>query len=118
MGQKIFRKAHAWLLRQEMTYIWKPMPLDQIPKETIDKVVAALENSKYDWRTIDGIISETDLSFNDVFAVLTKLNEEGKLVQARNPDEGGRDLFTTRQYYNKTRSLIDKIRSSLVDGPV
>ena len=101
-----------------MTYVWKPMPLDQIPKETIDKVVAALENGKYDWRTIDGIIRETELSFNDVFSVLKKLDVEGKLVQARNPDENGRDLFTTREYYNKTRSLIDKIKSSWADGPI
>jgi len=101
-----------------MTYVWKPVPLDKIPKETTDKVVAALENSKYDWRTIEGVTRETGLSFNDVFSVLKKLDLEGKLVQARNPDEKGRDLFTTREYYNKTRSLIDKIKSSWADGPI
>jgi hypothetical protein len=118
LGRKIFRMAYARLVRHEMTYIWKPVPLDQIPKETIDKVVAALENNEYDWRTIDGITRETNLSFNDIFSVLTKLELEGKLVRARNPDEKGRDLFTTRDYYNKSRGFIDKIRSSLADGPV
>jgi hypothetical protein len=106
------------LARQEMTYVWKPVPLDQIPKETIDKVVAALENNKYAWRTINGLIRETNFDFNEVFSVLKKLEADGELVQARNPDEDGHDLFTTRNYYNRSRSFIDKIRASWADGPV
>jgi hypothetical protein len=99
-----------------MTYIWKPIPLDQIPNETIDKVVAALENDNYDWRTIDGIIRETNLSFNDVFGVLKKLDAEGKLVQSPSTKDPGKALFTTREYYNKSRGLLDNIRSSWADS--
>jgi len=116
IGRKIFRKASTMLMRQEMTYAWKPIPLDQIPKETIDKVVAALENNNYDWRTIDGIIRETNLSFNDVFGVLKKLDVEGKLVQSPSTKDPGKALFTTRDYYNRSRGLLDNIRSSWADS--
>lgn len=114
--RKIFRKAFTTLVRRKMTYIWKPIPLDQIPKETVDKVITALENNNYDWRTIDGIIRETNLSFNDVFGVLKKLDEEGKLVQSPNTRDPGKQLFTTRDYYNKSRGLLENIKSSWADS--
>jgi hypothetical protein len=98
-----------------MTYVWRPIPIEEIPRETIDKVVTALENDKYDWRTIDGIVRETNLSFNDVFGVLKKLDGEGRLVQS-NIRHSGKQLFTTRNYYNKSRGLLDNIRSSWADS--
>jgi hypothetical protein len=89
---------------------------DQSIEEIKNRVVRALENEKYDWRTFEGIIRETKLSRDDVSVALTQLDDEGKLVQSYGSNKRNNPLFTTRDYYNRSRTIIDQIKSSWADA--
>lgn len=76
------------------------------PKEpNINEVVSALENPKYDWRTIDGIANDTRLSTERILHTINTLDEE--IIRSPIPDEKGHYLYTTRKRY-KTRGLINR----------
>ncbi len=79
------------------------------------KVVRALENPKYDWRTIDGISEETGIDPHQVALILRFLPNLVDVVQSSVPDKLGRALFTTRNHYNERQNLANRILSVFSD---
>ncbi len=79
------------------------------------KVVRALENPKWDWRTIDGISEETGIDRPKVVMILTFLPNLVDVVQSSKPDRNGSALFTTRKHYNSRRNLANRILSTFSD---
>jgi hypothetical protein len=77
------------------------------------KVVRALENPKYNWRTVDGIAQETGINANQVALILAFLPNKIDMVQST--DRNGRRLFTTRQHYNRTPNVLNRILSTFSD---
>jgi hypothetical protein len=128
--RKVFRNARSPLIRQKMDNnipYAGCAPFDNycVSEEVVEKVVAALENEKYDWRTIDGIMRETNLSRTEVKNVLRKLDDENRLVQSRwsnsdmrcnGSDSRNEPIFTTRDYYNRSRGILEQIKSSWADA--
>jgi hypothetical protein len=78
-------------------------------------VVRALENPKWDWRTVDGISEETGIDRNKVAIILTFLPNLVDVVQSSLPDKLGRALYTTRKHYNSRRNLANRILSTFSD---
>jgi len=78
-----------------------------------DRVIAALEDPRFDWRTIDGVATQTGLSPSQVLQVLQGADEE--IVRSSVPDEKGRTLYTTRKHYRETHGLGARILSALAD---
>jgi hypothetical protein len=74
------------------------------------KVVRALENPKWDWRTIGGISEETGLEPSEVSSILKSLPN---VVQTS--DKSGRPLFTTRDHYDKRQNIANRILSAFLD---
>jgi hypothetical protein len=126
--RKVFKNACRILTRQKMNnnipYAGCAPFDDNVSEETVEKVVSALENKKYDWRTIDGIMRDTNLSRIEVENVLNKLDNENRLVQSRsssdkrcsNSENRNEPIFTTRNYYNKSRGILEQIKSSWADA--
>ena len=79
-----------------------------------DRVVKALENPEYDWRTIPGIASEIHASESDIITALNAMKD----VVIRSADSEGRSIFTTRNHYEKTHGFGDKLVSALTDRVV
>jgi hypothetical protein len=79
------------------------------------QVVRALENPKYDWRTIDGISTETGISPQQVSLILQFLPSVVDIVQSSAPDKKGRQLFTTRNHFNRRQSIASRILSAFSD---
>lgn len=80
------------------------------------RVVQALENSQYNWRTIDGIAHETGIDPRLVANILTFLPNAGiDVVQSSIPDKNGRALYTTRNHYIKSQSLANRLLSVFSD---
>lgn len=77
------------------------------------KVVNALENPDYDWRTISGIASEIKEPETRILATLHSLSN---LV--RTTDSQGQTLYTTRRHYEKTHGIKDRFVSALTDRVV
>ncbi len=78
-------------------------------------VVRALENPKWDWRTIGGISEETGIDAHQVALILTFLPNMVDIVQSSVPDKQGRPLFTTRNHYNKRQNIANRILSVFSD---
>jgi len=79
------------------------------------KVVRALENPKWDWRTIDGISEETGIDPHQVALILTFFPNVVDIVQSSVPDKRGRTLYTTRNHYNQRQTIANRILSAFSD---
>lgn len=75
------------------------------------KVLHALRNERFTWRTINGISAETDLA-PGVVAELIKQNAED-IVQSSITNERAEALFTTRERLRKDRSPLARLSSAL-----
>lgn len=84
--------------------------------ENGQRVVRALENPQYDWRTIDGISEETGLDRWTVASIIQFLpNVNVEVVQSSIPDKRGRPLFTTRKHYLERRSFVNRLLTAFSD---
>jgi|SRR5271170_3052582 len=77
------------------------------------RIVQALEDSRYEWRTIDGVAQETSIPAATVREVLEGLKQE--VLRSSIPDESGRNLFTTRRHYRQTHGLGARLLAALAD---
>lgn len=78
-----------------------------------DLVIKALEDERYEWRTVEGVAEQTGIPAAIVQAVLK--NSETDIVRSTISDELGRALYTTRRHYRETHGLWDRFRSALSD---
>lgn len=76
-------------------------------------VIAALEDDRYDWRTLDGIAEQTALPRAQVRRIIEGLGNT--VVRSSIPDEDGRSLYTTRKHYNDTHSIGERFLNALAD---
>jgi hypothetical protein len=76
-------------------------------------VVRALEDPRYEWRTVEGLADETGLPADSLRQILEELN--GEIIRSSIPDESGRALYTTRKHYRQTQGLGTRILSALSD---
>ena len=79
------------------------------------QLLKALENSKYKWRTLNGISKETGL---DVQIVKDRIDKHlDIIIKSSIPSENGEDLYTTRSHYRNKSSFLEKIKSSIINRP-
>jgi hypothetical protein len=76
-------------------------------------VIRALEDPRYEWRTVEGLAEQTGLSATNLRQILEELN--GEIIRSSVPDESGRALYTTRRHYRQTQGLGTRILSALSD---
>ena len=74
------------------------------------KVLEALSNPNYVWRTLGGLEKETELPKDVLLQVLEGMRDDS-LVTSRG--RNGNIVYTTRDHYNKTQSIFGKIVSAL-----
>lgn len=72
------------------------------------KVVAALSDKKWDFRTVRGISKSTGLPEERVLEVLRNHPE---VVKSSVPDEKGDDLFTLRERFSKAKDIFNAVRT-------
>jgi len=77
------------------------------------RVIDALEDPRYDWRTVEGVAEQTGIDPSMVRAILKE--SEDQIVRSSVPDESGRSLYTTRKHYRQTNGLGTRILSALSD---
>ena len=80
-----------------------------------EQILKALENSKYKWRTLNGISKETGL---DVQIVKDQIDRHSDtIIKSSIPSEDGEDLYTTRSHYRNKSSFLEKIKISIINRP-
>lgn len=85
----------------------------QLDDTTMRRVIDALEDPRYDWRTVEGVAEQIGVDPSTVRAILKR--SEDKIVRSSVPDESGRSLYTTRRHYRQTNGLGTRILSALSD---
>jgi hypothetical protein len=83
--------------------------------DSTGKVLAALANPKYDWRTIEGVSRETGLDRRSVLEILDRM--PAQVLRSVTPDPQGRDLYALRSRYRARRPMLqrflDQFRSTV-----
>lgn len=72
-------------------------------------IIKCMEDEQYKWRTITGISKELGIDQDDVKSTLRDLGEKHLLVSPCYLSEDGQRLYTTREYYKKTRGFLIKL---------
>ena len=75
------------------------------------KILEALENPNYKWRTIKGIAKEANLSREDVMESMLK--NENLVISCYLNSTTGERLFTTRKHYKANTSIAIRILSGI-----
>jgi len=76
-------------------------------------VKRALENPKFKWRTVDGVVEETGL--DQVIVSASIAAQTGAVIKSSIPDKHGRDLFTTRKHYHEKSSLLERLEAAITN---
>ncbi|WP_092826771.1 hypothetical protein [Vreelandella subterranea] len=77
-----------------------------------DKIVNAIEMSDFKWRTIDGILNDTKIPLNRFHEIYEKSN---KIVRARNRNDKGQPLYSTRKKIDSESSMIEKFGARILN---
>ena len=81
--------------------------VSSVSRPVADKIMGALENAQWKWRTVDGISRDTGIPSDEVRAFLS-CSGRG-VVRSVARDRLGRALFTTRKRYRESHSLIERL---------
>ncbi len=93
-GEDLFAAAGRY-------YAEKPKPADAV------KVIEAMQDGKYTWRTLRGLSAATGLDEAAVLEVIRENRES--IVQSEIPSEAGEDLYTTRDHYLDKSGPVSKM---------
>lgn len=80
--------------------------------ELLKSVLAALENPRYQWRTIGGVAKETGVGVEKVLDILTGSDV---VVRSSVPSKSGDALFTTRARFRDSASFAQKLRGAFTN---
>jgi hypothetical protein len=62
----------------------------------INRVLVALENPNYKWRTIEAVSKETSIPLEEAQEIISELGDQ--VIKSSIPDINGRSLYTTRAH--------------------
>ena len=77
------------------------------------KIIEALNNDKFLWRTIQGISKETKID-PDLIKSVMRANTE-VIVQSTSCNDKGEALFTTREKLRKEGGTLKRLSSALIN---
>lgn len=79
-----------------------------------NKVIEALNDSNYKFRTISGVARTTNLQKNEVNRIISERQDE--IVQLSRKNQKGEKLYTTRTHYNQVASIKEKLIGVFLNG--
>jgi predicted transcriptional regulator len=90
------------------------MPFPQgITPQQVESVRAALESPNWDWRTIDGVATETELPEATVRKIVRYLINQGDVIRSEIDSAEGDRLYTTRHHYESKATLWDRVKAAI-----
>lgn len=75
----------------------------------LKRVVAALEDARYQWRTVKGVSDQTGLSREEVLEELIKLIDAEIVIRSSVPSASGEDLYSTRDHFKRFTPLSKRL---------
>jgi predicted transcriptional regulator len=87
--------------------------MEPIEDPNVKAIIAALENNKFEWRTVAGIAKEVGRPTSDVLAGLKTLIDKGIVIRSTISSANGEDLYSTRDHYKAFSSPFQKFAAAL-----
>ena len=84
------------------------------PSKEQRAVIAALENSQFEWLTASEVAEETQLPLAKVKKILSDLSVD-TVIRSGDPSPSGAPKYTTKNAYSLRRSMGDRLRTALSD---
>ena len=83
----------------------------QVSPKDKGRVLKALENPNYKWRTINGVAKETGLNPELVQNVINSNSD--MIVRSSVQSTEGEDLYTTRKHFQQEIPVIDRLLGAI-----
>ena len=83
-----------------------------ITQTNVTSVTNALQSPQWEWRTVNGVSTDTGLSEEIVRKIIRYLISTGDVIQSEVDSEDGRKLYTTRKHYEGKASLWDRVKAA------
>lgn len=90
---------------------WK----DKVESQEEKALFQALENEKWEWRTVDALVKESGMTEKDVRRTLEKYTKI--ITKSSIPDKKGNELYTLRSRYIERKSSLKKALSFIGKKP-
>ena len=71
-----------------------------------ERIVSALSDVRYEWRTTDGVSRDTGVAADDVLQFIEARPD--LFIRSRIPDKNGNALFATREHYRATHNVLER----------
>ncbi|PCH66971.1 MAG: hypothetical protein COC06_11990 [Bacteroidales bacterium] len=81
-------------------------------KELKSKIISAFIESKFRWRTVNGISKEIEIPYEDVFKFL---ENSDLFINAKKSNKKGQRLFSLRKKYNENSSFGVKLLNAITN---
>jgi predicted transcriptional regulator len=78
------------------------------------EIIKALEDDRFKWRTVHGIAKQTQLEPQLVMDTLANLSQKGIVIRSSRSEDGAQ-LFTTRSYYKKVASPLERLAAGFLN---
>ena len=89
------------------------MPESLLPDDPrVRSVMAALEDPRFKWRTVQGLATTTKLSTEEVLAAIATLISGDIGIRSTIPAADGRDLYTTRAHFKSYTPLAQRLAAA------
>ena len=82
-------------------------------RDATERVLRALEDQRFDWRTVEGVAEQVGVPQTTVRQILEE--QKDAIVRSSIPDDAGRNLYTTRKHYRQTHGFAARLRNALTD---
>ena len=86
---------------------------EDIANDAIAKVLEALSNSSFKWRTLNGVAKETGLTLESVQEAIAQASD--KIVRSSARSSDGRELFTTRENFKSQASIPESLLGAIIN---
>lgn len=84
-------------------------------KKKEKQVLDSLKNSKYLWRSVEGIAKENNLAQMEVNSQIANLKRKGLIIESSRRDKKGRELYALKEKYFSKKNIFSRIISALAD---
>ena len=79
--------------------------------DNIEKVMSALDDERYDWRSVKSIAEETGIVDTEVLSIIQIKKRD--LVESTNTDDDGLHYYTTKTNYERRKGFGSRFFESL-----
>jgi hypothetical protein len=80
-------------------------------EDAVTKVLEALANPSFRWRTLTGVAKETGLPLEAVQLAVVQASD--RVIRSSVKSADGRDLFTTRDHFKSRASLPERLLGAI-----